>query len=73
MTAGVSGFSSLRVGEDPKCDSGSRSLLGLSKDELRMRAISASARPFLMRCPRTSASEARMREAPRAADDSMEE
>lgn len=51
-TAGVEGLSSFSGDEEkrePRPMRYEKSLLGLSKEELRMRAISASARPLFMR------------------------
>jgi hypothetical protein len=62
-TAGVRGSASCLVGEEDSCETvaliSRLSLVGLSKDELLMRAISASARPFRMREREASASEVR--------------
>ena len=76
-TAGVKGSASCLVGEDERREmlglESRLSLVGLSKDELLMRAISASARPFLMRDLDGSASEVSWLRAPRAAEDSMDD
>lgn len=60
-TAGVSGSASGRMGDEDRREmvglTSRRSFVGLSKDELLMRAISASARPLRIRDRETSASE----------------
>lgn len=60
-TAGVRGSASRLVGEEEMFEmlvlASRLSLVGLSKDELLMRAISASARPLRMRVRDASASE----------------
>lgn len=77
-TAGVRGSASRLVGEEDRfgmvvLDS-RLSLVGLSKDELLMRAISASARPLRMRVRDASASEVSWCcTPPRAAEDSIDD
>lgn len=76
-TAGVRGSASCLVGEDESREALVRlsrlSLVGLSKDELRMRAISASARPLRMRDREASASDVSWWFIPRAAEDSIDD